>query len=184
MSNDMEEESETSPLLRRLRVVDIDEAVDHKIEATDAEIAEMVRLLGLVSLDGFKFEYRLRRGIDGRIYLVGRLHADVAQTCVVTLEPIQSNIDTPIEVEFWPQRLLEELQSEPEEPGETGRLDWPEPITDGTIDLGPVVYETLGTALDLYPKRADAKLEWSQAAEDAEAIKTGPFAALKKLKKP
>jgi uncharacterized metal-binding protein YceD (DUF177 family) len=184
MNKDLDEHSETSPLLRPLRVIDIDEAVEHKVEATSDEIAEMVRLLGLVSLDGLKFEYRLRRGVDGRVNLLGKLQAHVAQTCVVSLEPIETDIDIPVEVEFWPQPMLKEIQNEPEEPGETGRLDWPELITDGTIDIGPVIYETLGTALDLYPKRADAKLEWSQAAEDAEALKVGPFAALKQLKKP
>ena len=184
MRDQMDEETESSPLLRPLRIVDIDEAGEHKIEATSEEISEMVALLGLVALDGLKFEYRLRRGVDGRVDLLGRLKAHVAQTCVVTLEPIETDIDIPVEVEFWPQLMLEELENDPEEPGESGRLDWPEGITDGTIDIGPVIYETLGTALDLYPKRGGAKLEWSQAAEDAKTIKAGPFAALKRLKKP
>ena len=183
MSNDMDEESGISPLLRPLRVVDIDETNEHKIEATTDEISEIAGLLGLLALNGLRFEYRLRCGVDGRVVLLGRLQAHVTQTCVVSLEPIEMDIDIPVEVEFWPQPRLEELQNETEEPGETGRIDWPEAITDGSIDLGPVIYETLGTALDLYPKRVDAKLEWSQAAEDAEALKAGPFAALQKLKK-
>ena len=180
----MDEEAESQPLSRPLRVVDIDEAVDHSIEATSAEMANIVGLLDLVALDGLKLDYRLRRGAKGRIHLKGRLEAHVVQTCVVTLEPIESNIDIPLEVEFWPAPLLEELESEPEDPGQSGRLDWPEAIADGTIDLGPVIYESLATALDPYPKRAGASLEWSQEAEGAEDVKSGPFAALNKLKKP
>ena len=63
MRDQMDEETESSPLLRPLRIVDIDEAGEHKIEATSEEISEMVALLGLVALDGLKFEYRLRRGV-------------------------------------------------------------------------------------------------------------------------
>jgi uncharacterized metal-binding protein YceD (DUF177 family) len=179
-----DEDTGSPPLSRPLRIVDIDEVVDHRIEATSAEMAEMATLLGLVTLDGFKFDYRLRRGAAGRVHLKGRLQAHIAQTCVVTLEPIESHVDIPVEVEFWPARMVEELEAEPEDPGQSSRIDWPEAIAEGMIDLGPVIYDSLATGLDLYPKRADGKLEWSQAAEDAEAINSGPFAALKKLKMP
>ena len=180
----MDENAESPPLLRPLRTIDIDEAVDHRIEATRTEMADIVTLLDLVALDGLKLDYRLRRGARGRVHLRGRLKARIAQTCVVTLEPVESNIDIPVEIEFWPAPLLEELQRSPEDPGQSGRLDWPEAIADDTIDLGPVIYETLATALDLYPKRASASFEWSQGAEGAEGLKSGPFAALKQLKKP
>jgi hypothetical protein len=50
--------------------------------------------------------------------------------------------------------------------------------------LGPVIYDTLATALDPYPKREGVRFAWSEAdAEAAGAEKAkGPFAALKRLK--
>lgn len=180
----MDEDTGISPLLRPQRIVNIDEAVDHRIEATRAELADIVSLLDLAALEGLSLDYRLRRGADGRIHLKGRLKARAAQTCVVTLEPVDANIDIPLEVEFWPASQLAALQAEPEEPGETGRLDWPEAISRGIVDLGPVIYETLATSLDIYPKRANANFEWAQGAEGAEDGKINPFAVLEQLKKP
>ena len=184
MRNEMEQDTGSPPLLRPLRIIDLEDDVDHRIEATSAEMTDIATLLDLVTLQGLQLDYSLRRGAGGRVHLAGRLKAGLAQTCVVTLEPVEQTIDIPVEVEFWPAPLLAALQSEPEDPGQSGRLDWPEAIADGIIDLGPVIYETLATALDLYPKRASASFEWSQGAEGAEAVKSGPFAALKQLKKP
>jgi hypothetical protein len=68
--------------------------------------------------------------------------------------------------------------------GSHGALDWPEAVADGKIDLGPVIYEALATALDPYPKKAGASFEWSQdARESPEPKESGPFAALAALKR-
>ena len=79
--------------------------------------------------------------------------------------------------------LIEELEKKGEEPGQSDLLDWPDAITDGTIDLGPIVYETLATNLDPYPKRPGVSFQWSQGTSGAKSPGTGPFAALAKLKK-
>jgi uncharacterized metal-binding protein YceD (DUF177 family) len=103
---------------------------------------------------------------------------------VVSLEPVETAIDVPVEVEFWPAPLIEELERKAEDPGQSGLLDWPEAITDGTIDLGPMIYETLATTLDPYPKKAGVSFQWSEGPESAEGSESGPFAALKRLKEP
>jgi len=111
--------------------------------------------------------------------------AAVTQTCVISLDAVESALDVAVEVEFWPVALIEERQSGAEEPGSHGPIDWPEPIADGKIDLGPVIYETLATALDPYPKREGASFQWSQGAapDQRGEVRRGPFAALAKLKR-
>jgi uncharacterized metal-binding protein YceD (DUF177 family) len=138
-----------------------------------------------VALDGLAFSYRLDRRGGGRWHLTGKLAAHVVQTCVVSLEPVAASVDVPVEVEFWPQALVDDLAwRDADEGGTQGLLDWPEPIMDGRIDLGPVIYETLATSLDPYPKRDGVSFDWSQGpAEDAGQAKTGPFAALAALKR-
>ncbi len=180
----MHQEPEDPPLSREIRVIDIDDNVSHSIEPTGAEMAAVASLLDLGALDGLHFEYRLRRGGGGRVHLSGRLKAGVTQTCVVTLEPVDGSIDVPVEIEFWPEPLIENWAKKAEDPGQTGVLDWPEPIADGTIDLGPVLYETLATALDPYPKKAGASFQWSQGTAEPEGSESGAFAALSQLKKP
>jgi hypothetical protein len=170
------------PLSWPLKVTEIDDGTAAKIEATRSEMARIADLLDLVALGGLELNYRLRRGGGGQLHLAGRLKANVTQTCVVSLDPVETNFDVPIEVEFWPFDLIEELERQPEDLGSTDLFDRPEAITDGTVDLGSIVYETLATSLDPYPKREGASFEWSQQRSEAEGRESGPFEPLRQLK--
>ena len=178
-----QDEQAPPPLSHEMRVADIEENVPQTIEANASERDAIKALLDLVALDALRFDYRLRRGGGGRIHLSGRLLADVTQTCVVSLDPVPVAVNLPVDIEFWPQGLVADLERKAEDPGQAGLLDWPEAIVDGSIDLGPVVYETLATALDPYPKKEGASFQWSQGDRTAEDAESGPFAALRKLKK-
>jgi len=179
----MDKDADALPLSRKLRIADIEENAERRIEATGAETANIARLLDLVRLDSLSFDYRLRRGAGERIHLAGRLKARVIQTCVISLEPVEAVIDVPVEAEFWPTPLIEELEKKVEDLGQSGLADWPDAIMDGTIDLGPIIYETLATSLEPYPKRPGASLQWSPGAPETDPPETGPFAGLAKLKR-
>jgi uncharacterized metal-binding protein YceD (DUF177 family) len=172
------------PLVRTLRVDELKEGEERVIEVNRAERDAIAALLDLRALDRLNFTFRLHRRGQGRLALQGTLAAAVTQTCVVSLEPVESTLDVPAEVEFWPVPMIDDLTASPDEAASHGTLDWPEPIEGGKIDLGPVIYETLATALDPYPKREGVSFEWSEAPstgtepEKAES----PFAALKQLK--
>jgi len=179
----MDKSTDAFPLSRKLQIADIEENDDQSIAASRAEMAGIARLIDLVALNGLTLDYRLRYGAGGRIHLTGQLKARATQTCVVSLEPVEAIIDVPVEAEFWPAPLIEELERKAEDLGQSGLLDWPDAITDGTIDLGPIVYETLAMSLDPYPKRPGASFQWSQDASEPETPETGPFAVLARLKK-
>lgn len=181
--SEIDKDDGAPPLTRTLRLVDIEDNSEHRIAASHAEMDRIARLLDLVGLDDLIFEFRLRRGAGARIHLTGQLKARVTQTCVVSLEPTEAVVGVPVEAEFWPAPRIEELEKKGEEPGQSDLLDWPYAITDGTIDLGPIVYETLAMNLDPYPKRPGVSFQWSQGAPEAESPRSGPFAALAKLKK-
>jgi len=179
MTNDID-----SPVLSRpLKVDEIRDGSSGETAASDAERAAIAPMLDLVALKRLALSYRLDRAGSGRLRLTGRLQADVTQTCVVSLEPVDAQLEVPVEVEFWPAALVDELERNAEEAGSQGLLDWPEAVVDGRIDFGPVMYETLATALDPYPKRSGASFDWSQGRpEEAGEGKSGPFAALAALK--
>jgi uncharacterized metal-binding protein YceD (DUF177 family) len=180
----MNSEADRAVLARTLRVDEIRDGASGEIAATKAEMGAIARMLDLMALEGLTFLYRLHHGGGGRLHLTGRLHADVTQTCVVSLDPVEANLDVPVEAEFWPASLIDELEGSTEEPGNLGLLDWPEAVVDGRIDLGPVIYETLATALEPYPKREGVSFDWSQGpSEEAGSAKSGPFAALAALKR-
>lgn len=180
MTNDID-----PPVLSRpLKVDEIRDGTSGETAATEAELAAIAPMLDLVALKRLALSYRLDRAGSGRLRLTGQVQADVTQTCVVTLDPVDAQLEVPVEVEFLAASLVEELERNAEEAGSQGLLDWPEPVVDGRIDLGPVIYETLATALDPYPKRPGASFDWSQGRPEAAGEgKSGPFAALAALKR-
>ena len=173
-----------NPFSRKLRIETIGEGKSGKVEASPDARNAITRLLDLVALDRLVFDYRLAPSSGHRLRMTGRLSASVVQTCVVSLDPVPSELDVPVETEFWPEGAFAALEKTAEADPGASLLDWPEPIEDGTIDLGKVVYETLATALDPYPKKVGARFEWQErAAEEGTSAKSGPFAALERLKR-
>jgi uncharacterized metal-binding protein YceD (DUF177 family) len=180
----MNHNSSRPPLSRPIRVDEIKDSAQGETHAAQSELAAIAKLLELKGLERLNFIYRLNRGAGHRLRLTGRLTASATQTCVVTLEPVEASLDVLVEAEFWPAELIEQLERSAEEPGGPGQLDWPEPIVDGKIDLGPFIYETLATSLDPYPRKQGASFDWSQGeGEQGGAKESGPFAALAELKR-
>jgi uncharacterized metal-binding protein YceD (DUF177 family) len=171
-------------LSRILKVDEIKDGTRGEIAVTEAEMRVIAGVLELVALDGLALDYRLGK-IDGaRLRLTGKLSGKVTQTCVVSLDPVETALDLLVEVEFWPAALVEEFERNPDESGSHALIEWPEAVVDGKIDLGPVIYEALATALNPYPKKAGASFEWSQAGRASpETEKSGPFAALAALRR-
>jgi uncharacterized metal-binding protein YceD (DUF177 family) len=169
-----------------LRIDEIRDGDEGSIEASAKERAAVAELLDLSELSRLGLAYRLQRLGQGRLGLKGRLTAKLTQTCVVTLEPLPQELDVPVEVAFWPRSQIRDMEkAAAEDPASQGILDWPEQIIDGKIDLGPVLYEGLATALDPYPRAKGVEFAWTDPAGSAEeAPAVGPFAALKQLKQP
>ena len=118
---------------------------------------------------------RAARGRRDRPHLDGR-----RQTCVVTLDPIENDIDEPIDVVFAPPEQIPELAELVDEAKEVAieTPDPPEPLLDGMIDLGRLATDALFLAIDPYPRRKDAVFEPPVEPADPDAH---PFAALKAL---
>ena len=116
----------------------------------------------------------------GRFHVAGRVRARVGQTCVVTLEEIESDIDEPIDLIFAPPDQIPEMADlvDEAEQSEAEIPDPPEPIENGIIDLGRLATDALYLAVDPYPCKPDAVFEPLVEAPDPE---DHPFAALKAL---
>ena len=110
----------------------------------------------------------------------GRVRARIGQTCVVTLDPIENEIDEEIDLIFAPPEQIPELSDLVDEAAESDVEipDPPEPIVNGVIDLGRLATDALFLAIDPYPRKPDAVFEPPVEAADPE---DHPFAALKAL---
>lgn len=128
-------------------------------------------------------------GKDGHFHLSGHVVADVEQTCVVSLEPVQEHIDIEISRHFVPAEELA-VEEAPETAGDEDDADWldpegddpPDPIIDNRLDIGGAVAEEVALALDPYPRKPGATLPEGYKP-DGEAEPPSPFAVLAKLKK-
>ena len=181
----MNKETEHLALSRPLRVDEIRDEASGSVETTAAERTAIAKLLDLRGLEGLALTYRLVRACAGRLRLKGELKAKVIQTCVVSLEPVESTLEVPVEIEFWPEAMIAAHAEREDGQGAPALAEWPEPIREGRIDLGPLIYETLATSLEPYPKREGVRFEWSQEGEAPNREpRTSPFAALGALKRP
>ena len=153
-----------------------------EITASDKERAALVERFGLLSLDNLTASFTLKRARKDLVRVKGRISAELAQACVVTLEPVPARIDERFEVDFLEgvQPAVTDLELDAE------AAEAPEPAPDGWIDLGELAAEQLGLAIDPYPRRPDAEVpaEWKAepTAEPAAVERPNPFAVLEKLK--
>jgi uncharacterized metal-binding protein YceD (DUF177 family) len=106
----------------------------------------------------------------------GQVRARIGQTCVVTLEPVESDLEESVDLVFAPQ-LAESTQAIDRR---TGQEEPPEPLVGGKLDLGAIATEFLLLGIDPYPRKAGAELGPIIRADDGSAR---PFAALEALKK-
>ena len=169
------------PWQMRVAIDTIPETGLHQdLEAGATEREAMRTLAGLRDLAEVQASFELSHAGRGRIRALGRVTARVGQTCVVTLEPIESAIDDEIDALFVPEDEVEAvtkvLDKEAEAAGEMA--DPPEAIINGTVDLGKLAADALFLAIDPYPRKPAAVFEQPATPEDPE---DHPFAALKAL---
>ena len=176
----MRRNNEADPWRVPVAVAEIPELGLHReIEAGFIERKSMAGVAGLREIALANAALDLTPMGGGRFHVGGHVRARVGQTCVVTLEPIENEIDEPIDLVFAPPEQipdLAELVDEANEEVETP--DPPEPIVDGIIDLGRLATDALFLAIDPYPRRKDAVFEPPVEPADPDAH---PFAALKAL---
>jgi len=160
--------------------------LETKRAASADELKAIAGVLDLLALEALTVEYRIRNAGGGVYRLTGRLKAQAVQACVVTLEPVHGDIDETFEVEFQPEERTRKPVAAADDEGEDLSADFEseidkEPITGGRMEVGRVVFETLASAIDPYPRKAGAAFDW-KAPEADKAGTVSPFAALAKLK--
>ncbi|WP_298491728.1 YceD family protein [uncultured Maritimibacter sp.] len=166
----------------RLKVSELDHTrpQDIAVSLSDAQATALARLLGIedarkVRLTGVLAPVGRR---DWRFK--GTLGATVVQPCVVTLAPVTSRIDDPVE-RTWIEGLEPVTAEESEIPEDVTQ----EPLGP-VIDIGTLLSESLALSLPLYPRADDAELGeavFTEPGKDAMRDEdTRPFASLAALR--
>jgi Large ribosomal RNA subunit accumulation protein YceD len=160
-------------------VEDIPETGLHiEIDAPEAVRAQLSALAGLRGLPRLSAVFDLARRGSG-VRVTGRVNARVGQTCVVTLEPVDSELEESVDLKFAPQ-LAESIQPKADTTGlHPAEEEAPEPLSDAKVDLGAIATEFLLLGIDPYPRKAGAEFSPIKSGDSS----AKPFAALEALKK-
>lgn len=159
-----------------------DTGLHREIEASAAERQVMAEVAGVREILSANASFDVVPKSGGRVQVTGLVRARVGQTCVVSLDPIENEIEEEVDLTFAPEAearrlsdLIEEGQDD-EEPPEV--IDPPEAIINGIIDLGRLATDALFLAIDPYPRKPGVVFEAEVVALDPS---DHPFAALKAL---
>jgi uncharacterized metal-binding protein YceD (DUF177 family) len=182
--------AEIGDLSRRVAVEDVpDTGLEVSIRAEATECSAIALRAGLIAVERLEADLQITRQTRTQFRVSGPLRARIVQTCVVSLDPFESEIQTDVEADFIAvadsaaksNRARRNMEADPELPSPTVRLDGPDPITDGRIDLGALVEEFFMLNLDPYPRKPGIRFEEQDFSSET-VVKASPFAVLKKLK--
>lgn len=170
-----------------------DQPLKLHIEANEQQRRDLCRRFRVTDLRDLVADIVINRQ-SGNIYHVsGTLSAKVTQPCVVTLEPLTEDISESFEAWFTEEHEQVVSLSKARREREGMTLDAelqvmeenedPEPIEDGSIDVGEVVSQFLSLSITLYPQKPGAEHELKETIEEkAGEGRPNPFAALKDWK--
>ena len=158
-----------------------DTGLHRDLEADPATRAAMAEVAGLREILSASASLDVTPTSGGRFHVTGQVRARIGQNCVVTLDPVENDIDESIDLIFAPPEQIPVLADLVDEAADSDSEipDPPEPIENGLIDLGRLATDALFLAIDPYPRKPDAVFEPLVTAPDPE---DHPFAALKALK--
>lgn len=196
MNKDDAHEARLLPFSRPLQAAAVPaEGLDVVLQPNADECAALARENDLRALTALEAKLHVARRGAEELEVSGHLRAKVRQTCVVTLEDFDTEVDEPVHLRFAPppgsgksasaatRRAArkgdrwKELEEEEPAPARIIDLeaDAPDPLIGGAIDLGVIVGEFLTLGLDPYPRKPGAQFSEPAPAQ----AEDGPLSALR-----
>jgi hypothetical protein len=168
-------------------VVELPDAGLHREIEADADARGLVAAIAEVrDVSRLVARFDIAPMSGGRVHVRGHVSARIGQNCVVTLEPLDADIEEDVDIVFSPHVTEEEYAAAEKAALKSGEFeltpegdDPPEPLVNGKIDLGLLTTEFMILGINPYPRKADAV--YDPPAVTA-APEEHPFAALKALK--
>jgi len=147
------------------------------VSASPAELARLAQWEQVQSVDRFEGRVTLKRLSQKRFRYDATLAAEITQSCVVTLEPVRTQITRNFsrELHFTASRIRDDTVSISISPVED---EAPEDIDSLRFDLAGPLLEEFSLAIDPYPRSPGVEFEPPQ---DELPDPEGPFAVLKSL---
>jgi uncharacterized metal-binding protein YceD (DUF177 family) len=129
------------------------------IEADEQQRRALADAHQLVEVKAFRASLLVESWKRDGVRVTGRVSAEIVQSCVVSLEPLDAGIDEEVHALFIPEGS-KLLRPDAIEGGEmildAEGDDGPEPFSGDTIDVGQLAEEFFALGIDSYPRKAGA----------------------------
>ena len=152
------------------------------ISLSDGEAQAICAFYDLQEIKFFEAKTFLEKKTTTKFRLTGTVKAEVIQTCVLSLKPVNKGIEEEIDLTLVPVTEFEKYM----EPTADGGLlelgldtNVPDTYDHEVIQLGSFVLEHFALGLDPYPRAENAEIDQSAVKSDRE---TSAFAGLAALK--
>jgi uncharacterized metal-binding protein YceD (DUF177 family) len=167
----------------------------YDIAANAEALARVAQSLEVAEVKALTAQFSVKTGAGGIVHVKGTVHAELVQTCVVTLVPVPAVIDEAVEASFITVERAARNKKKAKDDEEELVIgldaeDPPEIAEDGRIDLGELAVTQVALVLDPYPRAPGVSFnpaQWPGSAGGKglapDEAAPGPFAALAKLKK-
>ena len=190
---------ELSRVINMVETLSSPNPVNLSIKASSDELNALAKRFDLVNISLLEAEIKLSAidsgtDRDADVLAEVKLKAKLTQTCSVTTEPINDEIDASFSQVFSaaPKSIAESFGESLENEGfsedselfdlEASSEDAPEPIIGGVIDMGEFISQELSLRIDPFPRKKGVKFEWVSKNDEQGGAKDNPFAKLASLK--
>ena len=134
------------------------------------ELTAIAKRLDLVSVDQLSGKIRVRPTMGREITAEGMVSAQVQQTCVVTGDALPTTLEFSLLRRYSEDAdALAGLDVDEDEVVDPDHDD-PDPIENGTIDVGEAAVEELALQLPTYPRKPTPRSTRSSAAHPAPSM--------------
>ena len=167
----------------------------YDIAANAEALVRVAQSLEVAEVKSLRAQFAVKTGAGGIVHVKGAVHAELTQTCVVTLVPVPAVIDEEVEASFITVERAARNKKKAKDDEEELVIsldaeDPPDIAEDGRIDLGELAVTQVALVLDPYPRAPGVSFDaarWPGSAGGKDSAPeegaSGPFAALAKLKK-
>jgi uncharacterized metal-binding protein YceD (DUF177 family) len=176
----------TSPISHLVSVARLPQkGMPVRLTATDVECAALAREHDLQAVESFNADITVAKWRRDGVRVSGKVLSDIIQTCSITLEPLSARIESEIDALFVPENS-KLARPKIDENGEmildADGPDAPETFVGDQLDVGTIVEEFFGLAIDPYPRKEGVEFQLSAEPEEISPQKVSPFAKLAELK--
>ena len=150
----------------------------YNISADKAQLETLSEILQVPSVNSFhadiKLNFQKKKGI---LDVSGRVQAELGLISVISLIPFNKEYTTDFKLTYDTNATYEDIYADDEDI----KLDVPDIVIGGKIDLADIAIEQLALVMEDYPRQDGETFE--AVIEDNSPVRENPFAVLEKLKK-